>query len=237
MKFSLATSFLILFSFILDVETFQMPPNARARGTIVGGREAATARAFREEKPKSHFLLSKFKTYTGELIQPYSILGVQREADRREIRLAYIELSKVYHPDAVRHRDILPGSCKSFEEGASLFNAFIRGFLVCLFVCRAGLPCLPVSLSPMLVLRIKSYSVRIVREQWEKIKLSYEILSDKKTRLRYDRADVIADPSAAIKRAAGKAVRDGATNFRNGLFDVGSKAFNGFMTGIRKDER
>ena len=141
---------------------FQMPPtftNVRVERWINELEMAATARAFREEKPKSHFLLDKFTTYNGELIQPYNILGIDREADRREVRTAYIELSKTYHPDAIRHRDVLPGSCTSFEDA---------------------------------------------REEWERIKLAYEILSDRKTRLRYDRAEVISDPSAALKRAAGK---------------------------------
>lgn len=164
------------------------PPNPRPRPTerktVVGKREAATARAFREEKPKRSFLLEEFTTYNGELVQPYDLLGISCKAERLEIRKAYIELSKQYHPDAVRHRDALPSGCTSYED---------------------------------------------VREQWERIKLSYEILSDRKTRLRYDRHESLAktleDPSAALKRAAGEAARKGAENLGRGLFDVGNFAF------------
>jgi DnaJ-class molecular chaperone len=171
-----------------DANAFSVPPSMidrpAKRGTVVGRREAATARAFREEKPKRSFLLEEFTTYNGELVQPYSILGVNREAERVDIRKAYIEMSKQFHPDAVRHRDVLPTGCSSMDD---------------------------------------------VREQWERMKLSYEILSDRKTRMRYDRHESIAttldDPSAAMKRAAGKAVSKGAMNLGKGLFDIGAFAF------------
>jgi hypothetical protein len=45
-----------------------------------------------------------------------------------------------------------------------------------------------------------------VREEWEKVKLSYEILIDRKSRLKYDRNSVVADPGAAVGRAVGGAV-------------------------------
>ncbi|KAL7474279.1 hypothetical protein ACHAW6_000256, partial [Cyclotella cf. meneghiniana] len=45
-----------------------------------------------------------------------------------------------------------------------------------------------------------------VREEWEKVKLSYEILIDRKTRLKYDRNSVVADPGAAVGRAVGGAM-------------------------------
>lgn len=165
-----------------ESQAFSIPPsNPRPaeRETVVGRREAATARAFRERKAKRSFLLEEFTTYNGELVQPYDLLGVDREAERLEIRSAYIDMSKQYHPDAVRHTDILPVGCNSIDD---------------------------------------------VREHWERIKLSYEILSDRKTRLRYDRHDSIAktleDPSAAMRRAASEAVRRGGENLGKGLFDV-----------------
>ena len=61
------------------------------------------------ESDETHFLLEEFKTHNGELVNPYNILNIKRDADRTEIRKAYIDLSKRYHPDGVRHRDILPG--------------------------------------------------------------------------------------------------------------------------------
>ena len=70
-----------------------------------------------------------------------------------------------------------------------------------------------------------------VRDQWERIKLAYEILSDNRLRKRYDRHEVIADPSAAVKRAAmdatGNAIKGmgmGMFNAGRGLLEFGAKA-------------
>lgn len=70
-----------------------------------------------------------------------------------------------------------------------------------------------------------------VRDQWERIKLAYEILSDNRMRKRYDRHEVIADPSSAVKRAAmdatGNAIKGVGKGFFNGakgLFELGAKA-------------
>ena len=66
--------------------------------------------------------------------------------------------------------------------------------------------------------------------QWERIKLSYEILSNRKMRTRYDRNTVIADPSAAVKRAAvdaaGGAAVGVATYVGKGMFAVGKGLFS-----------
>jgi len=137
-----------------------------------------------DERQETSFLMEEFTTYTGEVLQPYDLLGVGREAERLDIRRAYIEKSKLYHPDAVRHSASLPSNCNSFDD---------------------------------------------VRDQWERIKLSYEILSDKKTRMRYDRheslAEVLEDPSAVVARAAGDAVKAGAQNLGKGILGVGIFAF------------
>ena len=63
-----------------------------------------------------------------------------------------------------------------------------------------------------------------VRDEWEKIKLSYEILSNKRIRRRYDRHEMIADPGAAMGRAAMNAMGKGITNVGKGLFDFGAFA-------------
>lgn len=180
----LAFLFLLCFS---GTKAFSPPPSIgrpAGRKTIVGRKDAATARSFREEKPKRSFLLEEFTTYNDELVQPYSILGVGRDAERLDVRRAYIEMSKQYHPDAIRHREVLPTGCSCVEDA---------------------------------------------REHWERIKLSYEILSDRKTRMRYDRhasiATTLADPSAAMKRAAVEAVSKGAMHFGRGIFDAGACAF------------
>ena len=63
-----------------------------------------------------------------------------------------------------------------------------------------------------------------VRDEWERIKLSYEILRDSKTRRRFDRHDVIADPGAAMRRAAFTSASKGVANVGKGLFNLGSFA-------------
>ena len=63
-----------------------------------------------------------------------------------------------------------------------------------------------------------------MREEWERIKLSYEILSDQKTRRRYDRHAMIADPKAAMSRAAMDAMGKGVSGLGQGLFNMGAFA-------------
>ena len=76
---------------------------ASARG--IGGGNGKE----KQQQEETHFLLEEFKTHNGELVNPYNILKVSREADKKEIRQAYIELSRRYHPDGVRHKHVLPG--------------------------------------------------------------------------------------------------------------------------------
>jgi DnaJ-class molecular chaperone len=111
-------------------------------------------------------------------------LLVRREATTEEIKKAYRTLSRKYHPDGMRFRTILPGSCNNMDD---------------------------------------------VRDQWERIKLSYEILSRPKMRKRYDRKVFMADPAAAIQRAAVDAAVKGAVSvgkgIGQGLFQAGAFAF------------
>jgi DnaJ domain len=127
----------------------------------------------------SSFLLNDFKTASGELINPYKVLKISRKATREQVRKSYIELSRRYHPDGVRNRDLLPGNCNNLND---------------------------------------------VRDQWERIKLSYEILSNKKLRMKYDREEALADPGAAIQRAAVTAAMDSFVSIGKGIFDAGAFA-------------
>lgn len=87
----------------------------------------------------------------------------------------------------------------------------------------------------ILTISLHSNDLDDVREEWERIKLSYEILSDKKTRQRYDRHAMIADPQGAMSRAAINAVGKGITGLGQGLFNVGVFAVRQ-MTNNRNSE-
>ena len=65
-----------------------------------------------------------------------------------------------------------------------------------------------------------------VRAEWERIKLSYEILSDKRSRMKYDRHAMVQDPGEAMRRAALDAVGKGISGVGNGLWGIGAFAFN-----------
>jgi molecular chaperone DnaJ len=123
--------------------------------------------------------LQEFRTHTGEVLNPYKVLNVPRTATTAEIRESYVKQSRRYHPDAVRQKDILPGSCNNLDD---------------------------------------------VREEWERIKLSYEILKNERTRKRYDRHEFLADPGEAARRAAMGAVGKGLAGMGKGIFNMGATA-------------
>lgn len=169
-------------SFLPSIPYNNKNNNNKAAVRVLSTTFSLAAKQRRDNKNNdtdSSFLLQEFKTHTGEIIDPYQILKVSRTADRFAIKRSYRDLSRRYHPDGVRHKDILPGSCNNLED---------------------------------------------VREHWERIKLSYEILSDRKRRTRYDRHTAIADPGAALQRAAVNAAWNGAVEVGKGLFRVGAFA-------------
>jgi DnaJ-class molecular chaperone len=57
-----------------------------------------------------------------------------------------------------------------------------------------------------------------VRDEWERIKLAYEILSDEKVRKKYHRHEALADPAGTAW--------DGISGAGKGLFDLGVFAVN-----------
>ena len=69
-----------------------------------------------------------------------------------------------------------------------------------------------------------------VRDEWERIKLSYEILRDPRTRKRYDRHEVLADPGAAVGRAVADAalgaVGKELAGVGSGIFAMGAFALD-----------
>eukprot|EP00536_Pseudo-nitzschia_multiseries_P004458 jgi/Psemu1/188117/e_gw1.74.17.1 len=135
---------------------------------------------------ETSFLMKPFSTASGEIVNPYRVLKVPRSAERKEIREAYRKLSKHYHPDIVRHKEVLPGKCNNFQD---------------------------------------------VEAEWERIQISYNILSEKKRRMQYDRHEVIADPAAAMQRAAMGAAAAGVVNIGKGIFHVGASALDQIIGG------
>ena len=83
----------------------------------------------------------------------------------------------------------------------------------------------------------KCNSMDEVRDHWERIKLSYEILRDPKLRKRYDRHETLADPGAALQRAVVNAAIDGVKNVGGGIFSAGAFAFQKLTKGAKQDTK
>jgi len=148
----------------------------------------------RNSPSKANKLLDAFKTTKGEILNPYDVLKISRNADKGEIKQAYYKFSRMYHPDGVKFRKILPGRCKNMDD---------------------------------------------VAYEWERVKLSYEILSNQKLRVRYDRNSAMADPGAAVSRAVGGAAMNfvgwGLSGVGKGMMKVGEMAFTHLSNGEKQD--
>ncbi len=57
---------------------------------------------------ESNYLFDDFRTASGEIINPYDVLNVEKASSRNAIKRQYRTLSKIYHPDGVRFADSLP---------------------------------------------------------------------------------------------------------------------------------
>lgn len=173
----------LLFPSIYSVQCFTQSTSSCGR-KIITPASSSTAKFAKGSHVKSKYLWNDFKTYSGEILNPYKVLKVSRRASTEEIKKAYRALSRKYHPDGVRHRGILPGSCDNLDD---------------------------------------------VREQWERINLSYKILKDVKLRKRFDRNEVIADPGKAVQRAMFDAAGSAVMGVGKGLFSVGAMAVGQVM--------
>jgi len=76
-----------------------------------------------------------------------------------------------------------------------------------------------------------------VRNEWERIKLSYEILSDKQMRMRYDRHESLAHPGAAMSRAAWSAVGWGLSGIGKSVWKIGEVAIETMATGSEEEPK
>ncbi|KAL3773783.1 hypothetical protein ACHAW5_002991 [Stephanodiscus triporus] len=75
---------------------------------------------------------------------------------------------------------------------------------------------------------LSSANLADVRDEWERVKLSYEILSDPKTRKNYDRnssvAEVLKDPGGAVGRAVVGGAMSGIGLVLGGAWKLGEMA-------------
>mmetsp|Transcript_12141 Transcript_12141/g.28807 ORF Transcript_12141/g.28807 Transcript_12141/m.28807 type:complete len:214 (+) Transcript_12141:168-809(+) len=65
-----------------------------------------------------------------------------------------------------------------------------------------------------------------VEAHWERVQISYNILSEHKTRIKYDRHELIDDPGAAVQRAFFGAAAAGLLGVGKGIFHIGSSALD-----------
>lgn len=75
-----------------------------------------------------------------------------------------------------------------------------------------------------------------VEAEWERIQISYNILSERKVRMKYDRHELIDDPGAAMQRAAVGAAAAGVTTIGKGLFRMGASALDLVLGGGDKKD-
>jgi len=75
-----------------------------------------------------------------------------------------------------------------------------------------------------------------VEAHWERIQISYNILSEKKTRMQYDRHEMIHDPGAAMQRAMLGAAVSSVMGIGKGIFHVGASTLDMVMGGEKKQD-
>lgn len=63
-----------------------------------------------EDVSSKEYWLDEFKAPSGEILNPYKVLKLKRDATMLQIKNAYREQSRRYHPDTQRFKDMLPGS-------------------------------------------------------------------------------------------------------------------------------
>jgi hypothetical protein len=79
-----------------------------------------------------------------------------------------------------------------------------------------------------------SNSLDDVRDEWERVKLAYEILTDKKLRIKYDRHSALNDPAAAVGRMTLDVVGWGITGIAKGVIDLGGMAVKSAQKTMKK---
>lgn len=75
-----------------------------------------------------------------------------------------------------------------------------------------------------------------MRDEWERVKLAYEILSDKKLRLKFDRNSALNDPGAAVGRMALETIGWGVTGLAKGVMELGGLAVKSATDAMKNKE-
>lgn len=92
------------------VQGFSIPPvELRSRTGIDHRQTVLHAKKKKNDDSDTSFLLDDFRVATGEVVNPYRVLKIPRDADRKQVKQAYRDLSRRFHPDGARFREILPG--------------------------------------------------------------------------------------------------------------------------------
>jgi curved DNA-binding protein CbpA len=111
-RFEVALTLSLLIGLLVDVQAFVSTP----RGVSCSSLPLTRGLYAKAKVEEDSFLLEEFKVANGERIHPYKILKINRSATRQEVKQAYRDLSRRYHPDGARFRDILPGNCNNLDE-------------------------------------------------------------------------------------------------------------------------
>jgi hypothetical protein len=108
MRLSITVTASIFLSHAVAISAFY---SGRADSVTVGTRTSTNLNSFarQQEGYGANYLLDDFRTAEGEVVNPYRVLEVKRAAEIGDIKQQYRKMSKMYHPDVVRHKDVLPG--------------------------------------------------------------------------------------------------------------------------------
>lgn len=107
MRAIVATTYIFLFQAATTTAFYTGRLDSPAVGTRTPTNLNSYAR--QQEGYGANYLLDDFRTAEGEVVNPYRVLEVKRAAEIGEIKQQYRKMSKMYHPDVVRHKDVLPG--------------------------------------------------------------------------------------------------------------------------------
>lgn len=97
-------------------------PNVFLEFRVYGGEQQLLAkgaiRAIRLIQVPSANQMRAAASRTGETFDPHTVLGVRVDASHEEIRKAYVELAKIYHPDRYATAQ-LPGEVREYLAAMS----------------------------------------------------------------------------------------------------------------------